>query len=410
MDTAFEKARAAYGTGAYDDATLEFLFPQLKESEDERIRKELIDMIKECTNWPHKKEYLNYLEKQKENSKSADFISSDCASDAKCENRWHKTANSLPDNGREVLAKDKLGNTLLARYDGEGWDVSVYDDEDYRCHNGISKWCEIPSEKQKEHQNNSDAPEKTLGRDLTFPSDKDKNLDEIAQDYVDHVKEYNPEPTWDLIQTAVCYGYHLGANHQVLDNEHLLSAIQVKFASHAKVENGKRYAKLTWDEFKKIIFELYSCEKQKEPRHAICVTKGFGNPDGPQFELVDLQKEQKPADEQFPPLEGLDAIKAKYYDDGFKNGFDEGVASVKPAEWSEEDCIMQRALIDTLQGETTCFTTNDFISWIKFLRPSWKPSEEQMNALRRAVNKLAKSDVADSVRLSIMYDNLKKLM
>ena len=50
--------------------------------------------------------------------------------------------------------------------------------------------------------------EKALGRDLTFPQDKDKNLDEIAQDYVDGVKEYNPEPTWDLMQTAVCYGYH----------------------------------------------------------------------------------------------------------------------------------------------------------------------------------------------------------
>lgn len=47
---------------------------------------------------------------------------------------------------------------------------------------------------------------------------------------------------------------------------------------------------------------------------------------------------------------------------------------------------------------------------LKSLRPSWKPSEEQMNALRNAVNKLAKTDVADSVRLSIMYDNLKKLM
>jgi hypothetical protein len=35
--------------------------------------------------------------------------------------------------------------------------------------------------------------------------------------------------------------------------------------------------------------------------------------------------EHKQKDEQFPPLEGLDAIKAKYYDDGFKNGFDEGV-------------------------------------------------------------------------------------
>ncbi len=49
---------------------------------------------------------------------------------------------------------------------------------------------------------------------------------------------------------------------------------------------------------------------------------------------VEKHKEQEPVDEQFPPLEGLDAIKAKYYDDGFKNGFDEGVESVKPAEWS----------------------------------------------------------------------------
>ena len=94
--------------------------------------------------------FLFGIEKQKENPKSANSISPDCTSDAKFEDRWHKVTDSLPDNGREVLAKDKLGNTLLARYDGEGWDVSVYDNEDYRCHIGISKWCEIPSEKQKE--------------------------------------------------------------------------------------------------------------------------------------------------------------------------------------------------------------------------------------------------------------------
>lgn len=63
-------------------------------------------------------------------------------------------------------------------------------------------------EKQKEHQNNSDAPNESSWTGLISSSDKDKNLDEIAQDYVDGVKEYNPEPTWDLIQTAVCYGYH----------------------------------------------------------------------------------------------------------------------------------------------------------------------------------------------------------
>ena len=47
-----------------------FEIPELMESEDERIederiRKELIDMINECTNWAHKKKYITYLERQK---------------------------------------------------------------------------------------------------------------------------------------------------------------------------------------------------------------------------------------------------------------------------------------------------------------------------------------------------------
>lgn len=135
---------------------LDLVFPELAESEDERIRRWLSDILDESNwgkDWPYtKQQVINYLEKQKENPKSADSIQSDCVSDAKCEDRWHKVTDSLPDNGREVLAKDKLGNILLARYDGEGWAVSVYDDEDYRCHNGISKWCEIPLEKQKEQK------------------------------------------------------------------------------------------------------------------------------------------------------------------------------------------------------------------------------------------------------------------
>lgn len=45
---------------------LETLIPELRESEDERIRKELIDMINKCTNWAHKKEYVKYLGKKKD--------------------------------------------------------------------------------------------------------------------------------------------------------------------------------------------------------------------------------------------------------------------------------------------------------------------------------------------------------
>lgn len=42
-EKAFDRAKSAYGTGAYDDLTLEFIFPELRKSEDEKIRKFLID-------------------------------------------------------------------------------------------------------------------------------------------------------------------------------------------------------------------------------------------------------------------------------------------------------------------------------------------------------------------------------
>lgn len=180
------------------------------------------------------------------------------------------------------------------------------------------------------------------------------------------------------------------------------------------------------------------------------------------------QKEQKPADEQFPPLEGLDAIKAKYYDDGFKNGFDDGVASVKPAEWSDSVAkemfikALERAVEQTKKGYE--LTDCDKHSWwedfkayseikptecseedealienvctalkgyalherkvdldehahrleemserLKSLRPQphWKPSEEQMEALKYAIEILGCMKAANTLReLSI---DLKKL-
>ena len=213
---ALEKARKLYNDAKANEyksdmEDYESIFPELAESEDERIRKWLYDYFstikemiwihrditceqildwlekqKECVSnnfddvWdeedceeiiaegqkltPRFKELLKEvchawydrgakLEKQQENPNFADSIPSDCVSDAKCEDRWHKVGDSLPDNGRLVLANDCLGNTLLARYDGEGnWEVSVYDNDDYYCRNTITKWCEIPSEKQKEQK------------------------------------------------------------------------------------------------------------------------------------------------------------------------------------------------------------------------------------------------------------------
>ncbi len=92
----------------------------------------------------------------------------------------------------------------------------------------------------------------------------------------------------------------------------------------------------------------------------------------------------------------------------------------KPAEWSEEDEKMLKCcLIAINHYEKTCnigdhlptkFNINGYLasvdkvkSWLKSLRPHWKPSEEQMKALEAATVRY------QSTGLESLYENLKKL-
>lgn len=82
-------------------------------------------------------------------------------------------------------------------------------------------------------------------------------------------------------------------------------------------------------------------------------------------------------------------------------------------EWSEEDEEMLNSCISSIEEskenryaykETDGDTSYDReIDWLKSLRPSWKPSEEQMDALETAVSSLQSS------ALESLYNKLKKL-
>jgi len=155
-DEAVNKIRPLYEQAIKDGnpiwSTYEYLIPQLRESEDERIIKTLQDYVKN-RNWslngPTQAEVLAWLEKLKENPKS-----SDCVSDAKYKDCWHKVKDSLPNSTREVLCKDAIGNFFIGRYykKSQGWMVMMYDDCDKSNEDNppVVKWCEIPTEKQEE--------------------------------------------------------------------------------------------------------------------------------------------------------------------------------------------------------------------------------------------------------------------
>ena len=86
------------------------------------------------------------------------------------------------------------------------------------------------------------------------------------------------------------------------------------------------------------------------------------------------------------------------------------------AEWSEEDADMLNCCISSIEEakenryaykETDGDTSYDReIDWLKSLRPSWKPSEEQMNMLKCTLDYYGSHAPKELVSL---YEDLKKL-
>ena len=230
-------------------------------------------------------------------------------------------------------------------------------------------------EKQKEHQNNSDAPNESSWPGIISSSDKDKNLDEIAQDYVDGVKEYNPEPTWDLMQTAVCYGYH----YREQEEQKPASTEDMPY-----ITDEHFYEREPADSFKYKLAEYMTK----------CCTKKEG-PDGYTYG-ISAETILKMAEEEL---------------------LKRGVVQ-KPVVWSEEDQLNLSWVIAILNGEPCDLDIQleSLISWLKSLRPHWEPSEEQMEAFRSYIKDFqekAEAAVGGWNNFDVMirlYEQLKKLI
>ena len=89
--------------------------------------------------------------------------------------------------------------------------------------------------------------------------------------------------------------------------------------------------------------------------------------------------------------------------------------SEKPKEWSEEDVAMIKRVIERIEAEIqygdalTMAYGNQEIAWLKSLRPSWKPSKEQIYSLGTVVNGMGESAFGVSKNLRDLYEQLKKL-
>ena len=99
----------------------------------------------------------------------------------------------------------------------------------------------------------------------------------------------------------------------------------------------------------------------------------------------------------------------------YRKGFEDGVASVKPVEWSEDGEMMINTIIYDLErhGGKEDSNYSAEINWLKSLKERyiWKPSEEQTNALYNIVSENLKDAcrTKDDVLLEQLLNDLMKL-
>lgn len=71
-------AKEALDSGSYDKETIEYIFPELRESEDERIRKEILQLVSISGNGNQFEEIKDWLEKQGEQKRTPKYKIGDC--------------------------------------------------------------------------------------------------------------------------------------------------------------------------------------------------------------------------------------------------------------------------------------------------------------------------------------------
>jgi len=122
-------------------------------------------------------------------------------------------------------------------------------------------------------------------------------------------------------------------------------------------------------------------------------------------------EEQKPVENSGKELL---YVSNKSYNIGFRDGKREAESK---QEWSEEDEVyLQDALWCVEKAEKSCKDEEDKGAcwsaqrWLKSLRPSWKPSEEQMYSLGSLVNGAREATKGSrAYHLKELYEQLKKL-
>lgn len=451
-DEALERAKMSYHTGDYDKDTLEMLeiiFPELKESEDEKIRKAIKKalqvrcdgsriisdepvILEEAIAWLEKQktseEAIQYLKENHSPSEVSDFqtamnIAVAKAYDKGVKDGLEKQGEQKPTdkvepkfkNGQWIVWKEKC---YKINYNGCGYELVDQD--------GLSTSLEYGTIDENAHlwDVTTDAKD---GDVLHSPNHRLIWIYKDIQYYhvcvnMNYVKENFSTDGFIVIPTDVC---------PATKDEQTILSVRIKESGYEwdaeKKEVKKIEQKPTDEEMKTLLRTEYEkgradaiTEMQKPVDCTDCTnSKGCINcEDGNMKETLVQKTAWSEEDENI-----LDAITYTVKNSGYKHCI--GVSNemmitfikslkgrVQPKqEWSEEDESYLNTTIAYLKdAKEFKKSAENCINWLKSLRPQnrWKPSDKQLKALKNAIHLNPFENPSDSI-LWGLYEQLKKL-
>jgi len=371
-------------------SVLEDILPQLRESEDERIRKGLIEVVSDIAGcWPFeehritKKEALAYLERQKEQKPIEDVIKN-ITKNKEAAIKFLKSAGIMDDNGE--LAEMYRSEQKLVDYDHEMWRNCEANFE-----GGKKEVIEHPEKYGLQKEQKLTISDEAIREGIVHFGITQYQIDNWLKKHINIIKQKEQNPK------IIIPKFHIGEyiKPKPYNEKHLIKSINEKgyildidFVVPFKDEDvwevvEQKSAEWSKDEQDKLN-RIYHILGQAADTHAFSTTcRLIGDKEA--VELQDfLRSIAKP--------------------------------EVKPAEWSEEDEGYMGEIIRIINRETALYPkggatedlNNDLIAWLKSLRHSWKPSEEQMEALETA-ERWYSDNMGCNLTLVSLVEQLKKL-
>lgn len=387
MEIDYEKKYEEALAKARAGKTLEEIFPEMNESEDERIREWLVDYFKAveraCIHWDISPERIvSYLEKQKDLEKMIvvspevwDNAISDAYENGKKDSEKQKenpkTADSIPSN---CVSDAKWASSVLTNAI-----VSLSDAVDYNCNEPFRYKQEIDDLKKLREE---------------IEKQKEQKLTEsISRLTVQGKGVYKICPRCK--------------SRMIRDDSKVYTSMPPKY--------GYNCPKCGTMEFDTVMYDNPEMEEQKP---AEITPNQF---DGITYGMKGYSSE-KPAEQDSEEV--FDKIDNSFRK-GREVGFREGVESVKTSEWSEEDERILKGIIGLIDHNQHYGVGNkEMLDWLKSLRPpqycencrlkksvqGWKPSEEQMRFLLAVINEPNNAG-SESCHLILkeLYEQLKTL-